>query len=385
MASGFLSKVKSNVADKIRTKFSSSEYVVRYNQFVTDDNWGPSAPDMDEIARMYPEGYYDLLPEMQLRLDNRDTNWRKCYKTLLVIDHLARTLSENYIEDLRAFVPTLLEIRDNYNYTDSTGTDRGQSVRERAKKVLALLRDESMLREEREKAAKTRRAMQGVGCVDGVGGDGGKYSGFGSGARSSAPVASSVGESTSAADSEAEKRKRQEEADRRLAQALQDEEEARARVEARRRARGESSPTQPAPPKDDDGFGELQAAEAAAEATHSAAKPAADDDFGAFVATRSSDPATAPGKTAGATLDDMFAAPAPTAASHGSHGKQAAPATSIDDIFGAPAPAATAPVVPPAPPGQTAGADLDIFAGPNQSGATTLNQQVSQQQRRPAW
>ena len=37
MASGFLSKVKSNVADKIRTKFSSSEYVVRYNQFVTEE------------------------------------------------------------------------------------------------------------------------------------------------------------------------------------------------------------------------------------------------------------------------------------------------------------------------------------------------------------
>jgi hypothetical protein len=380
-AGSIFAKLRSTVSDKIRTNFTSSEYVYKINQVITDDNWGPTPVEMDDLARLYPDGYYDFLPEMQLRLDQRDTNWRKCYKTLRLIDHFARVLDDRYLEDLRAFLPTLREIDARYHFKDSAGTDCGITVRERAKKIIEILNNPAKLHEEREKTDKARRAMGGGGGMEGIGSA--RYGGFGSGGSAAATppsnsirsgAAASIGTfltglgvtslggaaTTGGRDTsddwdmkEGRRRADQEAADRRVALALQEEEDARARVEAKRRARGDAHPSRPAalssskPAHDhDDDFGELQAAETAAVGRRGSAKADDEDEFGAFVNARVN------GAPANSTSQRPQQAAPPAAAPAPGSATQAkfdldyltnptTPATpavapSLDDIFSAP-------------------------------------------------
>jgi hypothetical protein len=172
--------------ETLRVTMSKSDVVAKYAEVCSTENWGPTVPQMDELVAIYPQSYYELLPEMQRALDNRAVSWIRCFKTMLIIDHFARNLDQRFMDDLRGFSTTISAI-ENFHYTDSKGIDRGISVRERAKKVNALLRDASFLDAEREKESRTRDKVTGGG-----GGAGGKYQGFGSGAAQGGGGASSA-------------------------------------------------------------------------------------------------------------------------------------------------------------------------------------------------
>ncbi|KAL0202638.1 hypothetical protein M9458_000656, partial [Cirrhinus mrigala] len=79
---------------------------------------------------------------------------------LTLLDYLAKTGSER-----NAF--TIQTLRD-FQYVDRDGRDQGVNVREKAKQLVALLRDEERLRQERAQALKTKERMAGGGGVSGV-------------------------------------------------------------------------------------------------------------------------------------------------------------------------------------------------------------------------
>lgn len=63
-------------------------------------------------------------------------------------------------------------LRD-FQYVDRDGRDQGANVREKARQLVCLLRDEERLRQERSQALKTKERMAGGGSGGGGGGSGG--------------------------------------------------------------------------------------------------------------------------------------------------------------------------------------------------------------------
>lgn len=167
-----------------RVKATGNEYVVMVHEATNEDKWGPTGAQMEAICRSFPRGRNDIMEELLHRLKNRDTAWRPCYKSLLVLDYLARNVKDTHLPDICAVAPLLRTISQSFYYTNPKGVDHGVSVRERAKILAELLSDGLLLREEREKAAQTK-ARLARDSSDG-GGPGSGYGGYGGGGGSRA-------------------------------------------------------------------------------------------------------------------------------------------------------------------------------------------------------
>ncbi|GET89157.1 epsin, putative [Leishmania tarentolae] len=170
-----------------RVMATGSQYVTIVHEATNDEKWGPTGSQMDAVCNAYPRGGPEIMNELRSRLKNRDKSWRPCYKSLLVIDYLARNVGERYLPEICALVPLIRTISTSFYYTNPKGVDHGVSVRERAKKLADLLSDGLQLREERAVAAQikeklSRNASDGGGpntgnLYTGAGGYDGFYSG----------------------------------------------------------------------------------------------------------------------------------------------------------------------------------------------------------------
>lgn len=73
-----------------------------------------------------------------------------------------------------AFCLCVVQTLRDFQYMDRDGRDQGSNVREKARQLVCLLRDEERLRQERSQALKTKERMAGGGS----GGAGGVYGGI---------------------------------------------------------------------------------------------------------------------------------------------------------------------------------------------------------------
>uniref|UniRef100_A0A672L782 Epsin 3 n=1 Tax=Sinocyclocheilus grahami TaxID=75366 RepID=A0A672L782_SINGR len=81
-----------------------------------------------------------------------------CAQALTLLDYLAKTGSERVAQQCRENAFAIQTLRD-FQYVDRDGRDQGVNVREKAKQLVALLRDEERLRQERAQALKTKERM----------------------------------------------------------------------------------------------------------------------------------------------------------------------------------------------------------------------------------
>lgn len=168
-----------------RVKATGSDYVILVHGATNEDKWGPTGPQMEEVCRAFPRGNVDIMEEIGWRLKNRDKSWRACYKSLLVLDYLARNAGDTYLPEICSVVPVLRTIAQSFYYTNPKGIDHGVSVRERAKNLADLLSDGLLLREERAKAAQTRAKLAcNSNDSGGPGVDAGRGGDYGGGGRS---------------------------------------------------------------------------------------------------------------------------------------------------------------------------------------------------------
>lgn len=84
-------------------------------------------------------------------------------QALTLLDYLAKTGSERVAQQCRENAFTIQTLRD-FQYVDRDGRDQGVNVREKAKQLVALLRDEDRLRAERAQALKTKERMMAAGA-----------------------------------------------------------------------------------------------------------------------------------------------------------------------------------------------------------------------------
>ncbi|XP_067852639.1 clathrin interactor 1a isoform X4 [Heptranchias perlo] len=148
-----------------------SEIESKVREATNDDPWGPSGQLMAEIAKS--TFMYEQFPEIMNMLwtrtlkDNKK-NWRRVYKSLLLLAYLIRNGSERVVTSAREHIYDLRSM-ENYHFVDENGKDQGINVRQKVKEMVEFVQDDDRLREERKKAKKNKDKYIGVSS-DSMGG-----------------------------------------------------------------------------------------------------------------------------------------------------------------------------------------------------------------------
>ncbi|XP_032656367.1 clathrin interactor 1 isoform X2 [Chelonoidis abingdonii] len=163
---------------KVRSGGKATNVVMNYSDIeskvreaTNDDPWGPSGQLMGEIAKatfMY-EQFPELMNMLWTRMlkDNKK-NWRRVYKSLLLLAYLIRNGSERVVTSAREHIYDLRSL-ENYHFVDENGKDQGINIRQKVKEMVEFAQDDDRLREERKKAKKNKDKYVGVSS-DSVGG-----------------------------------------------------------------------------------------------------------------------------------------------------------------------------------------------------------------------
>lgn len=140
-----------------------SEAEIKVREATSNDPWGPPSSLMSEIADLTfnTVAFAEVMGMLWRRLNDSGKNWRHVYKALTLLDYLIKTGSERVAQQCRENVFAIQTLKD-FQYVDRDGKDQGVSVREKAKQLVALLRDEERLKAERAQALKTKERMAQV-------------------------------------------------------------------------------------------------------------------------------------------------------------------------------------------------------------------------------
>ncbi|KAM4653573.1 clathrin interactor 1 isoform 2-T2 [Amazona ochrocephala] len=164
-------KVRELVDKATNVVMNYSEIESKVREATNDDPWGPSGQLMGEIAKatfMY-EQFPELMNMLWTRMlkDNKK-NWRRVYKSLLLLAYLIRNGSERVVTSAREHIYDLRSL-ENYHFVDENGKDQGINIRQKVKEMVEFAQDDDRLREERKKAKKNKDKYIGVSS-DSVGG-----------------------------------------------------------------------------------------------------------------------------------------------------------------------------------------------------------------------
>ncbi|MED6282644.1 hypothetical protein CHARACLAT_000752 [Characodon lateralis] len=136
-------------------KYTEAEIKVR--EATSNDPWLPSTSLMSEIADLTYNvvAFTEVMGMILKRLNDHGKNWRHVYKALTLLDYLVKMGSERVAKSCRDNIFTIQTLKD-FQYIDRDGHDQGIHVREKAKQLVALLKDDTKLKSERSQAQKTK-------------------------------------------------------------------------------------------------------------------------------------------------------------------------------------------------------------------------------------
>uniref|UniRef100_W8BJ08 Clathrin interactor 1 n=1 Tax=Ceratitis capitata TaxID=7213 RepID=W8BJ08_CERCA len=153
------------LADKVtNVVMNYTEIEGKVREATNDDPWGPTGPLMQELA--HSTFSYESFPEVMSMLwkrmlqDNK-SNWRRTYKSLLLLNYLVRNGSERVVTSSREHIYDLRSL-ENYTFTDEGGKDQGINVRHKVRELIDFIQDDDRLREERKKAKKNKDKYIGM-------------------------------------------------------------------------------------------------------------------------------------------------------------------------------------------------------------------------------
>ena len=143
---------------------------VKVREATSNDPWGPPSTLMSEIADLTYNvvAFTEIMQMIWKRLNDHGKNWRHVYKALVLLDYVIKTGSEKVAQQCKENIFAIQTLKD-FQYIEE-GKDHGMNVREKAKQLVGLLKDEERLRNERAKAlkAKERFAQNATGLGSGV-------------------------------------------------------------------------------------------------------------------------------------------------------------------------------------------------------------------------
>ena len=148
--------------------YSNAQKAVR--KATSNDPWGPSSTLMAEIADLTYNvvAFTEIMQMLWKRLNDHGKNWRHVYKALVLLEYLIKTGSEKVAQHCKENIFAIRTLKD-FQYMEGS-KDQGVNVREKAKQLVALLKDEERLRNERARALKAKERF--AQSVSGFGSDG---------------------------------------------------------------------------------------------------------------------------------------------------------------------------------------------------------------------
>ncbi|CAL8467709.1 g7247 [Coccomyxa elongata] len=172
-----------------------TEVEIKVEDATNNQPWGPHGKDMAEITKAsYDiESYKQIMGVLARRLQDQGEDWRHVYKSLLLLEYMAKHGPQKVVEELVSNLG-VIEKLTFFEHKDANGKDWGLNVRQRAKELVALVNDPERMRAERQKAKANEAKYTGVSSDDlRSGGFGAKSStGFGSGSLGTLSAGSST-------------------------------------------------------------------------------------------------------------------------------------------------------------------------------------------------
>ncbi|KAK9235789.1 hypothetical protein V1525DRAFT_250584 [Lipomyces kononenkoae] len=124
---------------------------IKVRNATSNDPWGPSGIDMDEIAQLtfHSDTFYDVMDMLDRRLNDKGKNWRHVMKALVVLDYLLHVGSEDVVHWSKENMYIIKTLRE-FQYIDEENNDQGMNVRTKAKEITRFLQDDEKIQTERE-------------------------------------------------------------------------------------------------------------------------------------------------------------------------------------------------------------------------------------------
>ncbi|XP_073444156.1 epsin-3 isoform X2 [Dendrobates tinctorius] len=139
-----------------------SDAEVKVREATSNDPWGPSTTLMNEIAQMtHSPEFPGVMMMVWRRLNDSGKNWRHVYKGLTLLDYLIKNGSNKVVQECNENIIAVQTLKD-FQFLDRDGKDHGINVREKAKQIVSLLKDEERIKQERAQAQTTRRRLSQV-------------------------------------------------------------------------------------------------------------------------------------------------------------------------------------------------------------------------------
>lgn len=129
---------------------------VKVREATSNDPWGPSNMIMAEIAQLSHDliAFSEIMQMVWKRLNDHGKNWRHVYKSLVLLDYLVKSGSDHVVQYCSEHIIAIQTLKDFQHVED--GVDHGMNVREKAKQLVAILKDSDKLKNERSRAASIR-------------------------------------------------------------------------------------------------------------------------------------------------------------------------------------------------------------------------------------
>lgn len=144
-------------AKNIVKKYSDAQVKVR--EATSNDPWGPSSTIMAEIADLTYNvvAFSEIMQMIWKRLNDHGKNWRHVYKALVVLEYLIKTGTEKVAQQCIENIFAIQTLKD-FQYMEEN-KDHGMNIREKSKKLVALLKDSDKLKAERARALKAKSRL----------------------------------------------------------------------------------------------------------------------------------------------------------------------------------------------------------------------------------
>ncbi|TYH80794.1 hypothetical protein ES332_D03G156400v1 [Gossypium tomentosum] len=127
--------------------------------------WAPNTQTLGSISRAAFEldDYWRIVEILHNKLGKFERKtWRTSYNSLIVLEHLLTHGPESTAEEFQADKDAVLKMH-SFQYVDEKGFNWGLAVRKKSERVMKLLEKGPVLKEERNRARKLTRGIQGFG------------------------------------------------------------------------------------------------------------------------------------------------------------------------------------------------------------------------------
>lgn len=163
-----MNKMRSFMDKATAVVMQYGEMEAKVRAVTNNDPWGSSATDMMDLARhtYNYQDFVEIMGTISKRLNEPvGSSWRQTYKALQLLEFLILNGSEQVIDDAKRRIYDVKGCQ-NYTYADEKKKDQGVNIRHRATKIVELLADDNLIREERKKAKENKSKYTGVSSAD---------------------------------------------------------------------------------------------------------------------------------------------------------------------------------------------------------------------------